>query len=304
MKVGLIGINSINQEEHFKVIHSALQKSLSGLFSHSQEILPISSNYNVKHFHSTNDLFEKCDAIYFACSLKPNYDFAVNALKNSCHLFIEDISTLSIDEVKHLYKLAFEARVKIQLKLTKSFTPEYLEAQDYLNEPKFIVINKNNSKFIRLNDYFYEILNNLYFAHQSIQSGVKNFSSFVLPFDNSHFSLVYIQINYDNGAILNLKLNSISAENENFVDIHEKDRIIHINFENHFATKQKFLDGQITRKEFKIRIQEAFKNEISYFIESCQDFDVQSLSEFPTEIKLIKLAHEIKHKIIQSTHPL
>jgi len=303
MKIGLIGINSLKQEEHFKTIHQSLQKKLHGFFSHSTEVLPISANYNIKHFQSTNDLFKKSDAIYFANSLKPNYDFAINALKESCHLFIEDISMLSIDEVKHLYKVAFEARAKIQLKLTKSFTPEYIEVRNYLIEPKFIEIEKKFPKFLRLDDYFTEILNNLCFAYQNIKTGVKKISTFALPFDNNHFSLVHIQLDYDNGAVVSMKFNNIALEYESIVNIHEKDRIVHINFGKHFAAKHKFLDGQITRRDFTIPAETAFDIELLNFIRSCQNLDVQNLSEFPAELKLIKLAHEIKDRLIQSTHP-
>ena len=92
MKIGLIGINSVKEEDHFAKIYNTLDKQLHGFFSpHSEEILPISQNYKVKLYYSANELFEKVDAIYFASSLKPNYDFAIDALKKSCHLFIEDI---------------------------------------------------------------------------------------------------------------------------------------------------------------------------------------------------------------------
>ena len=304
MKIGLIGINTLNQEEHFKLIHQTLHKNLYGIFSHSEEILPISANYNIKLFQSTNELFEKVDAVYFANSLKPNFDFAINALKKSCHLFIEDVSMLTINEVKQLYKVAFEARTKIQLKLTKSFTPEYIEVRDYLSEPKFIEINKNFSKFLRYDDYFSEILNNLYFANQNIHSGIKKISSLTLPIDNNHFSLVNIRLDYDNGAVVNMKFNSIANEDERSVTFHEKDRMIHINFGKHFAIEHKFVEGQITRQEFNIPNETAFNIEMINFINSCQHLDIQNISESPTELKIIQLTHDIKERLIQSSQPV
>lgn len=303
MKIGLIGINSLKQEEHFKAIHQSLKKRLQGFFSHSEEVLAISSSYKIKNFISTNELFKHSDAIYFAGKLKPNYDFAINALKNACHLFIEDISTLTIDEVKRLYKVAFEAGKKIQLKFTQSFAPEFLESKNYISDPKYIEIDKKFTKFLRLEDYFTEILNGLYFAHENIQSGVKRMSNFTLPYDSNHFSLVQFQLEYDNGAVVNIKYNCISPIKESTTNIHEKDRIIHIDFEKHFACKHKLIEGEIHRKEFPIPKEIDSENEILTFMESCQDIDMQNISEFPTELKLIKLAHEIKDKLIQSTHP-
>ncbi|MFC2151342.1 Gfo/Idh/MocA family oxidoreductase [Bacteroidota bacterium] len=304
MKIGLIGINTLEKEEHFKLIRQSLHKNLFGLYSHSEDILPLSSNYHVKLFHSTNELFENVDAVYFAGSLKPNYDFALNAIKKSCHIYLEDISTLSFEQVKQLYKVAFEARTKIQLKLTKSFTPEYIEVRDFLKQPKLIEIEKFFSKFLRHEEYFTEILNNLYFADQNIHSGVKKISSLVLPIDNNHFSLVHFRLDYDNGAVVNMKFNNIANENKSKVTFHEKDRIIYIDFVKHFATKHRLTEGQISRREFNIPRQTAFNIEILNFINSCQNLDMQNISESPTELKLIQVTHEIIERILQSSIPV
>ena len=303
MKIGLIGINSLNQEEHFKTIRQALHKNLYGMFSHSDDTLPISSNYNVKLFKSVSDLFQQTDAVYFANSLKPNYDFALNALKQSCHLFIEDVSELNFEDVKHLYKVAFEARAKVQLKLTKMFTPEYIEVRDYLTTAKLIEINKSFPKLMRFDDYFSEILNNLYFAYKNIHSGVKKFSTLALPIDNNHFSLVHIRLEYDNGAIVNIKFSSIATENDSYLYFHENDRVVYINFNKHYANKLRFIEGQIRRREFTIPKEEAFHIEMHNFINSCQNLDMQNLTESPTMLKLIQLSHEIKEKLIQTSQP-
>ncbi len=303
MKIGVIGINNIKQENHFKFIKQALNKNLNGLFSHSEDALPISTKYNVKLYDSATVLFENVDAVYFAHSLKPNYDFAINALKKSCHLFIEDVSNLNMSEIKHLYKVAFEARTKIQLKLTKAFTPEYIKIREYLSDTKLIEINKTYSKFLRHDDYFSEILNNLFFAYQNINSGIKKISTLALPIDNNHFSLIQIRLDYDNGAVVNMNFSNISDENKSIADFYEKDRIIQVDFQNHFAVKQKFADGKIVRREFTISKEIAFNTELMNFINSCKNLDLQNISESPKELKLIQVTHDIMERLIQSTQP-
>ena len=93
MKIGLIGINKLDQEEYFKLIHQSLGKNLKGIFSHSEEILPICSNYNIKLFQSTGELFEKIDG-------KNNIDNLINELwpsinmedRNAVYDFVENIN--------------------------------------------------------------------------------------------------------------------------------------------------------------------------------------------------------------------
>lgn len=304
MKIGIIGINTLQQEEHFKIIHQALGKNLQGIFSHSEEAIPISTNYNIKLYKSSNELFEKVDAVYFANSVKPNFDYAINALKKACHLFIENISMLSIDEVKQLYKVAFEARTKIQLKLTKSFTPEFSEVRNFISDSKLIEISNSFSKLLRLDDYFSEILNNLFFTNQNIQSGIKKISPLALPLDNNHFSLVQIRLDYDNGAVVNMKFNNISKEDESTVTFHKKDEIIYIDFIKHYAIKHKIAEGQVARQEFLITNETAFNTEMVNFIKSCKDIEMQNISEHPAELKIIQATQEIKDRLIQLFHPM
>jgi len=303
MKIGIIGINTAQHEEQFKIIHNTLKKKLHGIFSHSEDAIPLCANYNLKLYKSANELFDHVDAVYFANSLKSNYEFALSALKKSCHIFIEDIATLTIDEVKHLYKVAFEAGAKIQLKLTKAFTPEYLEVRDYMKDPKLIEINKSFTRFQRHDDYFSEILNNLFFAYQNINSGIKKIATLALPIDNSHFSLIQIRLDYDNGSVVNMKLNCITKEEISLADFHEKDKIINVDFISHFATKYQFTEGQVVRHEFGIPNEKAVDTEMLNFINSCQSLDQQNISESPKELKLFQVTKDIMERLIQSTHP-
>lgn len=303
MKIGLIGINKLNQEKHFKSIYQSLDKNLKGIFSPSEDILPICSSYYIKLYQSTNELFENTDAIYFAGSLKPNVDFAINALKNSCHLFIEDISEITVQEIKKLYKVASEANVTIQLKLTKSFSQEYLQASDYLSNTKLIDFNTNFSKRLRQDDYFSEILNNIYIANKEIQSGIKKISSLTLPIDNNHFSLIHIRLDFDNGAIVNMKFNNISNEDENIMIFHNKENAVDINFSKHFTTIYKIENGQVIREELIISTEAALDSEIKNFIYSCKNTKNQNISESPEELKKIQATHEIIERIKQSTRP-
>ena len=250
MKIGLIGIDTMEDAKKFENIHAALHKNLYGIFSpKSNEILPISKNFKLELFHSVNDLVEKVDSVYFAKSLKQNLDFAIQALKGSCHLFIEDISMLTMDEIKLLYKLAFEAHTKIQLKVTKSFSPEFLEVRDFIQEPKLIEITRKTSLGFRIDEYFNELMNYLYIASQHINSGVKKLTTLALPLMAAHYSLVYIRADFDNGAVLQIKFDHLADEDEESINFYQKEQIVQVDLLKQFANKQKFDRGHIVRTE-------------------------------------------------------
>ena len=300
MKIGLIGINSVKEENHFIKIYNAFDKQLHGFFSpHSEEILPISQNYKVELYYSANELFEKADAIYFANSLNPNYDFAIDALKKSCHLFIEDISALTFEETRLLYKVASEAGTNIQIKLPKSYSPEYTEIEESISDPKLIELNKNYTSLLRHKDYFNEILNNLHLANLSINSNIKKTSTVVLPIDPNHYSLVQIRLDYNNGAIVNMIFNNISSSEENTMNLYQKNNVININFREHITINQKLINGHVERQEFIIKEVTGFNNELNSFIKTCKNHDLQNISESPQILKIIQNTHLIMERLKQ-----
>lgn len=303
MKVGLIGINSVKEEDHFSEIYNALDKQLHCFFTpHSEKLLPISQNYKVELCYSANNLFEKVDVVYFANSLKPNFDFAIDALKKSCHLFIEDISSLTFEETKQLYKVASEARTNVQLKLPKSYSPEYAEIKNTICEPKLIELNKSFTTLQRHKDYFNEILNSLHFANLGINSGIKKISTIVIPLDPAHYSLVQIRLDYDNGAIANMIFNNISSGEENYIILYQRNNVININFRNHSAINQELINGHVEKHEFIIKETNEFNNELDSFIKACKNNDLQSISESPQILKIIQSTHSIMERLEQASN--
>lgn len=300
MKIGIIGINSIKDNNRFVSINDALKKDLYGLFSpHSEEVMPICRNFKKKYYSSTNELFEKVDAVYFAGNLKPNFDFALNAIKKSCNLFIEDISALTTEEIKHLFKVALEARTFVQLKLSKSFSSIFLNVKDLIINPKLIEISKNYKSHIRSSDYFVEILNNLNIANHYFRSGIKKVYVLSVPAEAIHFSLVQIRIDYDNGAVLNMKLNNISIQETDNAQFFEADRTTDIDFINYFAILQQLTNGQVSRQEFSKKNDNPLKTELSEFIHSCKNQNLQNISEKPPILKVIQTSQEIMDKLFK-----
>ena len=300
MKIGLIGINSLKSEDHFLLIKDAFKKNLFGIFApHSEDIIPISKSYKLENFPSANEMFDKVNAVYFANSLELNYNFAIAALKKSCNLFIEDISGLNFEEVKQLYKVAFEGRSKIHIKHTKSFSPEYIELTDYIDQPKLIELNTNLTALRRKEYYFSEFFDNLFFADMIVNSTIKKTSTTALPIDSYHYSLIHSRVDYDNGATVNIKFNNLSSIDDSNIIIHQKNEILEINFTNHYAITHKIENGKILRTEYNIKNKNAFHNEITYFINSCNDSDSQNISESPAVLKTIQNTHLIMNHLNQ-----
>jgi len=304
MKIGIIGINNSIEESKVEQLKKALGNNLYGIFSHHREdILPLSKRFDLDLFSSANLLFENVDAIYFANSLKTNFDFAINALKNSCHLFIEDISELSLDEIKQVYKLAVEAQIKVHIKNAYLFAPEYMAASSSISLPQLIEITQEQNFFFRPKNYFYEIFNDVSLAITIANSGVKKTSINAIPLDLNHFSLIYIRLDFDNGCQTTIKYNNISKEKQNFATFYQSNQLIKIDFSNHQASKFDIIHGQIITTDFKTEENSPTDIELKHFVQSVTSENNEKISETPNELYMIQVTQTIMEKLYQLLNP-
>ncbi|OFX90135.1 MAG: hypothetical protein A2W99_17595 [Bacteroidetes bacterium GWF2_33_16] len=304
MKIGIIGINTSIEESKVGQLKQAFGNNLYGIFSpHKEDVLPVSKQFDLDLFSSAHLLFENVDAIYFANSLKPNFEFAINALKNSCHLFIEDISELSLDEIKQLYKLTVEAQIKIHIKNAYLFAPEYLAASSSITLPQLIEITQEHNFFFRPKNYFYEIFNDISLAITVANSGVKKISVNAIPIDLNHFSLIYIRLDFDNGCQTTIKYNNISKEKQNIATFYQANQLIKIDFSNHVASKLDIIHGQIITTDFKMDITSPIDIELRHFVKSVESDNNEKISETPNELYMIQVTQNIMDRLYQLLNP-
>ncbi len=304
MKIGIIGINTSNEESKVEQLKSSLGTNLYGIFSHHrEEILPLSKRFDLDLFSSAHLLFENVDAIYFANSLKPNIDFAIDALKKSCHLFIEDISELSLDEIKQIYKLAVEAQIKIHIKNAYLFAPEYLAACKSITLPQLIEINQEQNFFFRPKNYFYEIFNDVSLSITAANSGVKKIFVTAIPIDLNHFSLIFIRLDFDNGCQTTIKYNNISTEKQNTATFYQSNQLIKIDFSNHHALKHDVINGQIITTDFKAETKTSADIELNHFVQLVTSENNNNISETPNELYMIQVTQNIMEKLYLLLNP-
>ncbi|MFO7827342.1 MAG: Gfo/Idh/MocA family oxidoreductase [Bacteroidales bacterium] len=297
MKIGLIGINSVQEEKHFATIQQVLKNNLFGIFSpHTEEVHALSKKYNISLYPSATALCQDVDAVYFANPLKPNINFAINALKNSCHVFIENFSDLSLDEIKQLYKLSFEARVLLQIKQTILFTPEFKLIKKELTNPKFVEIDYFFSKILRQQDYFYQIFNAIGIITSSINSGIKKVNITPVRIDENILSFAFVYIEFDNGSIAKIKINNLSQDDEKLVKVYQVNDFIEVDFKKHFVCKHSLVKGHTERRELGIFYSDPFESEIKSFIHQSKNIKSLNISESPEVLQDIQAAQAIINK--------
>ncbi|MEA3316476.1 MAG: hypothetical protein U9R54_00775, partial [Bacteroidota bacterium] len=113
MKIGLVG-NNQEIKDILKLFSNIAIKSI-GIFSSENEKINI-KKINIKYYFDFDKLLNNSDAIFFLSEEKSFFEFAKKTIQQSKHIFINNISNLTQETTKQLFKLSAEAKTNIQIR--------------------------------------------------------------------------------------------------------------------------------------------------------------------------------------------
>ena len=138
LKVGVIGAGNLG-ETHIKLLKGINDFELIGFYDSNQSYTDkVASELNVKPFNNVAELIDMVDVVDIVKPTISHFDYAVNSIKQSKHVFIEKPVTNTVDEAKQLLELAEEANVKVQVGHVERFNPAFKAALPYISNPMFI----------------------------------------------------------------------------------------------------------------------------------------------------------------------
>ena len=138
LKTGIIGAGHLGKI-HIKLLKEIAGIELIGFYDNNEENSKnVSKEFNVNSYDSADALIEDVEAVVIVTPTIYHFDYAMKAIKKSCHLFIEKPMTGTIEEAKKLFQISAEADVKIQVGHVERFNPAFIAAQPYFDQPMFI----------------------------------------------------------------------------------------------------------------------------------------------------------------------
>ena len=138
LKIGVIGAGHLG-ETHIKLLKEINDFELVGFYDADDLYKQtVAQALHVKSFDSVEELIATVDVIDIVKPSISHFDYAVSAIKQSKHVFIEKPVTKTVEEAKQLLELAEEANVKVQVGHVERFNPAFIAALPYLSNPMFI----------------------------------------------------------------------------------------------------------------------------------------------------------------------
>ncbi len=271
LKIGVIGAGELGTA-HIKMLRSIPDFELVGFYD-SDELCraDVSTDLHIRSFDTVEALMELVDVVDIAKPSISHFDYAVNAIKQSKHVFIEKPVTNTVDEAKELLELAEEANVKVQVGHVERFNPAFKAALPYISNPMFIETHRmiefdaNKADIPVVMDIMGHDLDIIL---SLVKSNIKKIDAQGVEVIGNTPDIVNAVVEFDNGCVVNLTASRISLKNERVSKFYQKDAHIKIDYlaqETSLFSLTKNGKTEICAKQLAINKENPLKTELQEF---------------------------------------
>lgn len=231
LKIGVLGAGHLGKI-HIKLIKEIAEYDLVGFYDPDKENAAFAEKeFGVKAYDNIEALLEKVDVVDIVTPTLSHYDCAVQALRNSKHIFIEKPITNTIEEARKLIKLADEANVKVQVGHVERYNPAFQAAREHIGEVMFIEghrLAQFNPRGTDVSVVLDLMIHDLDIVLSSVKANIKNISASGVAVVSDTPDIANARIEFDNGCVANLTASRISVKNMRKVRFFQKDAYISV----------------------------------------------------------------------------
>ena len=309
IKIGVTG-DFFEMEKEIRLLKTIPEFSLTGIYHYDTKLLKeFTDKHDLPHFSSLSSLIELSDAIDIAGNKDDETHFFTEILKNSKHLIVDFPNASSIDHLKHLTKLASEAKVIMQVRNPYRYNPAYMACLAKINKPAVIEIHmeiKQESKLDNQSVLCIDLIRDM------VRSNTYKVNASGISVAGRKVDHLTGRIEFDNGSIANMTINQISGRDSLIAKIYQQGTRIFINFSEKecYIEKIPFSLFPGTNEDNKEQILPEI-NKINPANEELKQFRNAIEQKFSTGIDIeqalqsIDIYREIVEKINKTTfHPL
>lgn len=271
LKIGVIGAGTLGKT-HISLLKEIKEFELVGFYdadeNYKQEV---SELLKVKSFDSVEELISLVDVVDIVKPSISHFDYAVNAIKQSKHVFIEKPVTDTVEEAKQLLELAEEANVKVQVGHVERFNPAFKSALPYIDNPMFIETHRMiefDAKKANIPVVMDLMSHDLDIILSIVNSNIKKISASGVEVIGNTPDIVHAVVEFDNGCVANLTASRVSLTSERVSKFYQKDAHIVIDYlkqeTNLYALKRNG-KTEICSKKLIIEKQNPVKTELQEF---------------------------------------
>ncbi|MBN1621950.1 MAG: Gfo/Idh/MocA family oxidoreductase [Endomicrobiales bacterium] len=233
IKTAVIGVGSLGQH-HARILASHPQSMLSALVDTDLKRLEkISNKLKIEEFITYKDIIGKVEAAVIAVPTPMHYQIAKDLLEAGIHCLVEKPFTTAVKEAEELISLSMAKKTVLQVGHIERFNPAVIAAMPYINNPKFIEVNRlgpydpRTSHIGVILDLMIHDLDILLSLVQDKVIGVEAHGAKIL---SDHEDIVKARIKFEKGCVADVSASRVSLEKYRKIRIFQPDSYISVDY--------------------------------------------------------------------------
>ena len=272
LKAGLVGAGHLGKI-HLKLLNQSEKYRLVGFHDADTENgKKIEAEFGYKYFARFEELLQEIDMLDIVTPTIYHYDYAMKAIENNKHFFIEKPVTQTLKQAEEILYKCREYGIKAQVGHVERYNPAFIGSRDYIHDPMFIEIHRLaefNPRGTDVSVVLDLMIHDLDILLSIVKSKVKNIHASGVAVVSKSPDICNARIEFENGCVANLTTSRISMKAMRKSRFFQKDAYISVDF--------------LEKKAEVIRMKEAPEHPTDFdmIIENADGEKSQILFEYP-----------------------
>jgi len=272
LKAGLVGAGHLGKI-HLRLLNQSEKYELVGFHdADSENGKKIEAEFGYRYFKRFEELLQEIDMLDIVTPTLYHYDYAMKAIENHKHFFIEKPVTQTLKQAEEILYKCREYGIKAQVGHVERYNPAFIGSRDYIHDPMFIEIHRLaefNPRGTDVSVVLDLMIHDLDILLSIVKSKVKNIHASGVAVVSKSPDICNARIEFENGCVANLTTSRISMKAMRKSRFFQKDAYISVDF--------------LEKKAEVIRMKEAPENPTDFdmIIENAEGERNQIIFEYP-----------------------
>ena len=272
LKAGLVGAGHLGKI-HLRLLNQSEKYELVGFHDADTENgKKIEAEFGYKYFARFEELLQEIDMLDIVTPTLYHYDYAMKAIENHKHFFIEKPVTQTLKQAEEILYKCREYGIKAQVGHVERYNPAFIGSRDYIQDPMFIEIHRLaefNPRGTDVSVVLDLMIHDLDILLSIVKSKVKNIHASGVAVVSKSPDICNARIEFENGCVANLTTSRISMKSMRKSRFFQKDAYISVDF--------------LEKKAEVIRMKEAPEHPTDFdmIIENAEGEKNQIIFEYP-----------------------
>jgi len=272
LKAGLVGAGHLGKI-HLRLLKQSEKYELIGFHDADKENgKKLEAEFGYRYFENFTELLNEIDMLDIVTPTLYHYDYALMAIENRKHFFIEKPVTQTLQQAEEIMYKCREFGIKAQVGHVERYNPAFIGSKDFIQNPMFIEIHRLaefNPRGTDVSVVLDLMIHDLDILLSIVKSKVKKIHASGVAVVSKSPDICNARIEFENGCVANLTTSRISMKAMRKSRFFQKDAYISVDF--------------LEKKAEVIKMKEAPENPTDFdmIIENAEGERNQIIFEYP-----------------------